>query len=53
MVMNMIAIAVVVLLVGVGVWIAKTIADMEIDQDCLMQGRANCAPFEVPVPTRQ
>jgi hypothetical protein len=48
MLMNVIAVAVVTLLVGAGVWIADTIADMEKAQDCAMQGRQNCAPIEVP-----
>jgi hypothetical protein len=46
--MNVIAIAIVTLLVGAGVWIADTIADIEKDQDCVLQGRANCAPIEAP-----
>jgi hypothetical protein len=53
MLMNVIAIAIVTLLVGTGVWITDTIADMEKDQDCVMQGRANCAPIELPAPNRQ
>jgi hypothetical protein len=48
MLMNMIAVAIVTLLIGAGVWIADTITDMQKDQDCVMQGRANCAPFETP-----
>jgi hypothetical protein len=50
MLMNVIAVAVVTLLVGVGVWLADTIAAMERDQDCVMQGRQNCAPITVPTP---
>jgi hypothetical protein len=53
MLMNVIAIAIVTLLVGAGVWIADTIADMEKDQDCVMQGRGNCAPIEMPAPNQQ
>lgn len=53
MVMNLIALAVVALLVSVGVWLADTIADMQRDQDCVMQGRVNCAPIELPAPTLQ
>jgi hypothetical protein len=49
MLMNMIAVVIVSVLVGVGVWLADTIADMEKAQDCVMQGRQNCAPIEVPV----
>jgi hypothetical protein len=52
MVMNFIALAVVAFLVGAGVWLADTIADMQRDQDCIMQGRANCAPLELPMPAQ-
>jgi hypothetical protein len=47
--MNMIAVVIVSLLVGAGVWIADVIADMQKIQDCTLQGRQNCAPIEVPV----
>ena len=47
MLMNVIAVVVVSLLVGLGVWIADTIAEMEKAQDCIMQGRQNCAPIKV------
>jgi hypothetical protein len=50
MLMNVIAIGIVCLLIGVGVWLADTIAEMERDQDCVLQGRQNCAPIEVPSP---
>jgi hypothetical protein len=52
MLMNAIAIAVLILLIVFGVWIADTIAEMEKDQDCVLQGRANCAPIEVVAPHR-
>lgn len=52
MLMNVIALVIVTLLVGAGVWIADTIAEMEKDQDCVLQGRGNCAPIEAPVPNR-
>ncbi|HEY2527381.1 MAG TPA: hypothetical protein VGJ20_05420 [Xanthobacteraceae bacterium] len=53
MLMNVIAAVVVVLLVVFGVWIADVITDMERDQDCLMQGRQNCGPIEVPAQNLQ
>jgi hypothetical protein len=53
MLMNVIAVAICTMLVGVGVWIADTIAEMEKDQDCVLQGRINCASIEVPLPRRQ
>lgn len=52
MVMNFIALAVVAFLVGAGAWLADTIADMEHDQDCIMQGRADCVPIELPMPAQ-
>lgn len=52
MMMNFIAVLIVAALVGAGVWIADTITDMEKAQDCVMQGRQNCAPIELPAPKR-
>ena len=51
--MNVIALVVLAFLVSTGVWLADTIADMERDQDCMMQGRVNCAPIELPAPPQQ
>jgi hypothetical protein len=51
--MNGIAVAIVTLLVGAGVWIADTIAEIQHDQDCVIQGRSNCAPLELPLSKRQ
>ena len=51
--MNVIAVAIVTLLVGAGVWIADTIAEIQRDQDCVIQGRSNCAPVELPLTKRQ
>jgi hypothetical protein len=48
--MNVIAMVVITFLVGTGVWLADTIGDMERDQDCMMQGRVNCAPLEPALP---
>ena len=53
MIMNLIALAILILLVGLGVWIADTISDLQREQDCLMQGRSNCAPIEVPIPVQE
>ena len=49
MLMNLIAVAIVSGLICVGVWIADTITDMEKAQDCIMQGRQNCAPIQMPL----
>jgi hypothetical protein len=53
MLMNIIAVAIVTLLIGVGVWLADTIANMEREQDCVLQGRQNCAPIEIAAPIQQ
>ena len=53
MLMNVIAAAIVAALIGAGVWIAGIIADTDKDQDCAMQGRANCAPIEAPAANRR
>jgi hypothetical protein len=49
MLMNVMAVVIVSALVGAGVWIADTIEDMQKAQDCVMQGRQNCAPITLPV----
>lgn len=53
MLMNVIALAIVAALVGFGVWIADTMAALEKYQDCVLQGRGNCAPIEAPAPRRE
>jgi hypothetical protein len=45
--MNAAAIVVLALLVAAGVWIANTMAEMQKNQDCVLQGRRNCAPIDV------
>ena len=39
-------------LVGAGVWLLSTMADVRKVQDCAVQGRRNCATIEVPDRTR-
>jgi hypothetical protein len=53
MIMNLIAVSILISLVVVGVWIADAITDLQREQDCLMQGRSNCAPIEVPIPVHE
>ena len=50
MLMNIVALAVVAVLIGVGVWLADSIGRMERNQDCVLQGRQNCLPIEVSAP---
>ncbi|MGB7035152.1 MAG: hypothetical protein WBD71_06470 [Xanthobacteraceae bacterium] len=52
MLMNFVALAVVTFLMSSGVWLADTIGGMQRDQDCIIQGRANCAPIELPNPVQ-
>jgi hypothetical protein len=53
MLMNVIALAITSLLLVASVWLADTIAETEKDQDCVLQGRGNCAPIELPLPNSQ
>jgi hypothetical protein len=53
MIMNLIALAILIALVALGVWIAHTISDLQREQDCLMQGRSNCVPIEIPIPAQE
>jgi len=50
--MNLLAVAITILLVVVGVWIADTISDMRTNQDCFLSGRRNCNPIDAP-PTQR
>ncbi|MEA2990161.1 MAG: hypothetical protein QOG83_2872 [Alphaproteobacteria bacterium] len=50
--MNLLALAVTVLLVITGVWLAEKIAEMRKNQDCFLSGRRNCTPIDAP-PTQR
>jgi len=52
MLMNGLGLLVTVVLIGVGLWIAEVMAHMRKDQDCVLTGRAGCAPVEVPIRAR-
>jgi len=45
---NVLALVFCLLLVGIGVWLANTIAEMRRNQDCVLSGRRNCANVIVP-----
>lgn len=47
MTVNIAALLLVAGLIGAGLWIANTMAEMRKNQDCALQGRRNCAPVEV------
>jgi hypothetical protein len=47
MLMNIAGLAVLGLLIGIGLWLATSIADLRKNQDCALSGRRNCTPIEV------
>jgi hypothetical protein len=47
MLMNVAGLVVVTLLIGVGWWLADTIATMRKNQDCVLAGRRGCTPVQV------
>jgi hypothetical protein len=48
MMVNLAALAFTIVLALAGVWLAMQIANMRKNQDCLLSGRRNCAPIDVP-----
>jgi hypothetical protein len=48
MFMNVLAIAVILVLMGCGMWLAAKLVEMRDQQDCVLSGRTNCAPIAVP-----
>jgi hypothetical protein len=52
MITNGLALAICVVLVLAGVWIADTMADLRKTQDCVLAGHAGCTPLDVPVRSR-
>ncbi len=47
MIVNIAAFAFVVALIGAGLWLADTMAQMRKNQDCVLSGRRGCTPVEV------
>jgi hypothetical protein len=47
MIVNAAAFLFVAALIGAGLWLAQSMADLRRNQDCLVSGRRNCAPIEV------
>jgi hypothetical protein len=48
MMVNLAALAFTIVLALAGVWLAMQIASMRKNQGCLLSGRRNCAPIDVP-----
>jgi hypothetical protein len=47
---NLLAFAVLCLIVYCGIWLANTMAEMRAGLDCSLTGRTNCAPIRLPAP---
>ena len=47
MIVNAAAFAFVAALIGAGLWLATSLAELRRNQDCALSGRRNCAPIEV------
>jgi hypothetical protein len=52
MMVNLAALAFIILLALAGVWLAMEIIQMRKNQDCILSGRRNCAPIELNAPER-
>ena len=52
MLMNGLGLAVTVILVVAGIWIANVMAHMRKGQDCVLTGRPGCTHVDVPVQPR-
>jgi hypothetical protein len=48
MIVNLAAFIFVIGLIGAGLWLADTMAAMRKNQDCVLSGRRDCTPIEVP-----
>jgi hypothetical protein len=49
---NIVLAVVFVLVVGGGVWLVNALVDQRKIQDCVAQGRRNCAPIDMPARER-
>jgi hypothetical protein len=52
MLMNGLGLAVTVVLIVAGIWIADVMAHMRKDQDCVLTGRSGCSPIDAPLQSR-
>jgi hypothetical protein len=52
MLMNGLGLAVTVVLIIAGLWMAEVMANMRKDQDCVLTGRPGCTPVDVPLRPR-
>jgi len=47
MTVNIVVFVFVLALIGAGLWLADTMAQMRKNQDCVLSGRRGCSPVEV------
>lgn len=47
MIVNVAALIFVIALIGAGLWLANTMAELRKNQDCMLSGRRGCVPLEV------
>jgi hypothetical protein len=47
MLVNVAAFVFVAALIGIGLWLAGSLAELRRNQDCALSGRRNCVPIEV------
>jgi hypothetical protein len=47
MTVNVVVFVFVLALIGAGLWLADTMAQMRKNQDCVLSGRRGCSPVEV------
>ena len=52
MTMNALGLAITVVLVATGIWIADIMAHMRKDQDCVLIGRPGCKHIDAPLQQR-
>ena len=52
MVNNLLAFAVLCLIVFCGIWLVNTMAQLRKDQDCALTGRTNCVTIKLPAEPR-
>jgi hypothetical protein len=52
MIMNGLGLAVTIVLIAIGVWIADVMAQMRKNQDCVLAGRPGCAPIQAQIQQR-
>jgi hypothetical protein len=52
MIMNGVGLAVTIVLIAIGLWIADVMAQMRKNQDCVLTGRPSCTPIQAQIQKR-